>query len=224
MRGGDLGTRWHRQQDDGQRDHGRLQFPINRDDHATQRCGRRGHSAALASEARLLSKSLGGDDETIGVGVGIDSGKVNFGEFGHAHQDLTAIGTVVNVASRAQSAAAAGEILLISRSRARPVRLETSHSRDYPLKESSSPPGFGPPERRLPDIEKLPGRERRRDSRGSKTSVLTIRADPTLSEAFHEASLAALGHPCCARRLHEFLAAGPRIGDVHAFGRCVISA
>jgi len=40
-------------------------------------------------------------------------------------------------------------------------------------------------------------------------SVLTIRADPTLSEAFHEASLAALGQPLrqapsAERRAHEF--------------------
>ena len=88
----------------------------------------------------MLSKSLGGDDETIGVGVGIDSGKVNFGEFGHAHQDLTAIGTVVNVASRAQSAAAAGEILLTQSvyERAR-SELETSQSRDYRLKGIAEP-------------------------------------------------------------------------------------
>ena len=42
----------------------------------------------------------------------MDSGKISFGEFGRAHHDLTAIGTVVNTASRAQSAAAADEILL----------------------------------------------------------------------------------------------------------------
>jgi class 3 adenylate cyclase len=36
-----------------------------------------------------------------GDAVGLDTGKVNLGEFGRTHQDLTAIGTVVNVASRA---------------------------------------------------------------------------------------------------------------------------
>jgi adenylate cyclase len=116
-------------------------FPINRDDHAIQAV-----RAAQAIQARwrarreLLSKSLEAGGETIGVGVGIDSGKVNFGEFGRAHQDLTAIGTVVNVASRAQSAAAAGEILLTSSvyERARP-ELETSQSRDYRLKGLAEP-------------------------------------------------------------------------------------
>jgi adenylate cyclase len=48
----------------------------------------------------------------IAVGVGIDSGEVKFGEFGRTHQDLTAIGTVVNTASRAQSAAAGDQILI----------------------------------------------------------------------------------------------------------------
>jgi len=67
-------------------------FPINRDDHAAQAV-----RAARALQERwrkrreLLSKSLAGDDETVGVGVGIDSGRVNFGEFGRAHHDLTAI-------------------------------------------------------------------------------------------------------------------------------------
>jgi class 3 adenylate cyclase len=80
-----------------------------------------------------LSHVFGPDSGKIGVGV--DTGKVNFGEFGRAHQDLTAIGTVVNVASRAQSAAAAGEILVteavheragdeLPESRAREVRLK----------------------------------------------------------------------------------------------------
>lgn len=39
-------------------------------------------------------------------------GEPSFGEFGLAHRDLTVIGSIVNVASRAQSAAAAGEILV----------------------------------------------------------------------------------------------------------------
>ena len=116
-------------------------FPINRDDHATQAVlAARAIQERWRAKRELLSKSLGGDDETIGVGVGIDSGKVNFGEFGHAHQDLTAIGTVVNVASRAQSAAAAGEILLTQSvyERAR-SELETSQSRDYRLKGLAEP-------------------------------------------------------------------------------------
>ena len=116
-------------------------FPINRDDHAAQAVrAARALQERWRARRELLSKSLGGDDETVGVGVGIDSGKVNFGEFGRAHHDLTAIGTVVNVASRAQSAAAADEILLTQSvyERAR-SELETSHSRDYRLKGLAEP-------------------------------------------------------------------------------------
>jgi class 3 adenylate cyclase len=50
----------------------------------------------------------------IGVGIGIDSGETNFGEFGQTHRDLTAVGTVVNRAARAQSVAQSGEILVTS--------------------------------------------------------------------------------------------------------------
>ena len=37
---------------------------------------------------------------------------MSFGEFGRSHRDLTAIGTVVNTAARAQAAAGPGEILV----------------------------------------------------------------------------------------------------------------
>ena len=37
---------------------------------------------------------------------------MSFGEFGHSHRDVTAIGTVVNTAARAQGAAEAGQILV----------------------------------------------------------------------------------------------------------------
>jgi adenylate cyclase len=116
-------------------------FPIRRDDHAIEAVrAARAIQARWRAKRELLSKSLGAEGETIGVGVGIDSGKVNFGEFGHAHQDLTAIGTVVNVAARAQSAAAAGEILLTEAvyERAR-SELEASQSRDYRLKGLAEP-------------------------------------------------------------------------------------
>jgi class 3 adenylate cyclase len=80
-------------------------FPIRHADHPAQ--------AVLAAQdiqkrwtQRLRSL---GSAQDVGVGVGIDCGVVSFGEFGRTHHDLTAIGTVVNRASRAQSAASSGE-------------------------------------------------------------------------------------------------------------------
>ena len=116
-------------------------FPIRRDDHAVQAVrAARAIQERWRTKRELLPKSLKADGETIGVGIGIDSGKVNFGEFGRTHHDLTAIGTVVNVASRAQSAASADEILLTSSvyERAR-SELEMSQSRDYQLKGIAEP-------------------------------------------------------------------------------------
>ena len=89
-------------------------FPIPHHDHAeravlaareVQRRCRSHHEHRVANGA-----SLGAGE--IGVGIGIDSGEVSFGEFGRSHRDLTAIGTVVNTAARAQSTADAGQILV----------------------------------------------------------------------------------------------------------------
>jgi adenylate cyclase len=88
-------------------------FPINQGDHPRQ--------AVLAAQdiqrrwsarRETLGEELGLVGAELGVGVGIHCGELSFGEFGRSHRDLTAIGTVVNLASRAQSAAAAGEILV----------------------------------------------------------------------------------------------------------------
>jgi adenylate cyclase len=89
-------------------------FPIRHHDHPERavlaareiqrRCGSR-------PELRV-AEGAGPNVSEIGVGVGIDSGEVAFGEFGRSHRDLTAIGTVVNTAARAQSAAEAGQILV----------------------------------------------------------------------------------------------------------------
>ena len=51
-------------------------------------------------------------ESELGIGIGIHSGELSFGEFGRSHRDLTAIGTVVNTASRAQSVAEADQILV----------------------------------------------------------------------------------------------------------------
>jgi class 3 adenylate cyclase len=55
---------------------------------------------------------LGLDPLDLGVGIGVHTGLTAFGEFGRAHRDLTAVGSVVNLAARLQSAAAAGEIVV----------------------------------------------------------------------------------------------------------------
>jgi adenylate cyclase len=85
-------------------------FPIGHEDHARE--------AVLAARAiqnrwtarrETLAEALGLSGAELGVGIGIHCGELSFGEFGRSHRDLTAIGTVVNLPSRTQSAAAAGD-------------------------------------------------------------------------------------------------------------------
>jgi class 3 adenylate cyclase len=88
-------------------------FPIRQENHARQavlaaREIQRRCDAKRGEFAALLSQTAG----EVGIGIGIHCGELSFGEFGRSHRDLTAIGTVVNMASRAQSAAGAGEILV----------------------------------------------------------------------------------------------------------------
>ena len=116
-------------------------FPIRQSDHARQavlaareihrRCGER-------RDALSAAYGLSGDE--LGVGVGIDSGEFSFGEFGRSHRDLTAIGTIVNTASRAQSAALAGQTLVTAAvyERAR-SELPDSRSDEYRLKGFETP-------------------------------------------------------------------------------------
>ena len=116
-------------------------FPIRREDHP-----RRAILAARQIQERWNARreTLGGEGtaapDTIAVGVGIDCGDVSFGEFGRAHHDMTAIGTVVNRASRAQAAAAADQILVTKAVHDRmPAEVAQSPSRDYALKGFSDP-------------------------------------------------------------------------------------
>ena len=116
-------------------------FPIRRDDHPMQAVlAARAIQDRWSARRDSLADSVGADRGRMGVGVGIDSGKISFGEFGRAHHDLTAIGTVVNTASRAQSAAAADEILLTQAvyERAR-SELSGSRAQDYQLKGFDAP-------------------------------------------------------------------------------------
>lgn len=122
-------------------------FPIRQADHAQQavlaaremqkRFGNRRAELADSLAGTELGAELSGE---IGIGVGIDTGTISFGEFGRAHRDLTAIGTVVNTAARAQSAAKGGQILVTEAvyERARPA-LSESPAGDYELKGFDKP-------------------------------------------------------------------------------------
>src|SRR4029079_6731674 len=115
--------------------------PIKQPDHARQAL-----RAARALQQRVAARQpeftalLGETKGEIGVGIGIHCGEVSFGEFGRSHRDLTAIGTVVNTAARAQSAAAGGEILLTQAVYERvPSELTGCRAQDYRLKGLDSP-------------------------------------------------------------------------------------
>ena len=116
-------------------------FPIRQDDHAAQAVrAARAIQERCAVRREALAEAFGPEGATICVGVGIASGTLSFGEFGRSHQDLTAIGTVVNTASRAQSAAAAGEILVTQAVYdAARSELEQGSARDYRLKGFDAP-------------------------------------------------------------------------------------
>lgn len=87
-------------------------FPIVRKDHAEAAI-----RAALDIQ-RLCAQALGSlnldglGQQPLGVGVGIHSGDVEIGEFSSFRSDFTAIGGTVNLASRLESQAEAGEILV----------------------------------------------------------------------------------------------------------------
>ena len=117
-------------------------FPIRHHDHAeravlvAREIQRRYH----ARREFLVAEHAGLAGIELGVGIGIDSGEASFGEFGRSHRDLTAIGTVVNTAARAQSAAQAGQIL-VTRNVSERAQNQTarSESREYQLKGFDKP-------------------------------------------------------------------------------------
>ncbi len=117
-------------------------FPIHHEDHAeravlaAREIQRRCHSRGEL----LAAQGTGLDGSELGVGIGIDSGQTSFGEFGRSHRDLTAIGTVVNTAARAQSSAEAGRILVTKAVYDR-ARRQTGErdSREYNLKGFDQP-------------------------------------------------------------------------------------
>lgn len=115
-------------------------FPIRQADHT-----RRAVLAAREIRERWSAKrasfaeKFGLADGDLDVGIGIDCGEISFGEFGRAHLDLTAIGTVVNTASRAQSVALGSEILVTQSVRERLSELASSPGQQYNLKGFDAP-------------------------------------------------------------------------------------
>jgi len=109
-------------------------FPIQHPNHAER--------AVLAARdiQRRCAAAAGRAGSELEVGIGIASGDASFGEFGRAHKDLTAIGTVVNTAARAQSAAQPGEILVTKAVCERAPEETVGHcSREYALKGFDAP-------------------------------------------------------------------------------------
>ena len=112
-------------------------FPISHDDHAARALRAARQIQARWREVGRTHPEAQGQD--VGVGIGIDCGQLSFGEFGHSHTDITAIGTVVNTAARAQAAATSGQILLTEAVYARTqADLPGSQPRDYQLKRFQS--------------------------------------------------------------------------------------
>ncbi|WP_349262421.1 adenylate/guanylate cyclase domain-containing protein [Geminicoccus sp.] len=88
-------------------------FPIRQPDHVRQAVlAAREIQRRCRDKRDELVRTFGLGASDFGVGIGIDTGELSFGEFGRSHRDLTAIGTVVNTASRTQSVAEAGQILV----------------------------------------------------------------------------------------------------------------
>ncbi len=116
-------------------------FPVKHADHAARAIAA---ARTLQEDCRArftdFARTCGIDERSLGVGVGIDSGTMKFGEFGRSHRDLTAIGTVVNIAARAQSAAAPGAILVTQRVHDRTPDIAWADAgRDYSLKGFDAP-------------------------------------------------------------------------------------
>jgi adenylate cyclase len=117
-------------------------FPIRHDNHPERAvlAARQIQHRYGARRESLLTENVGLSGSDLGVGVGIDVGDTSFGEFGRSHRDLTAIGTVVNTASRAQGAANAGEILVTQAVHDRAGRdVVAGEGREYSLKGFEAP-------------------------------------------------------------------------------------
>ncbi len=116
-------------------------FPLKRDDHVKRALfAAREIQRNWCVRRETLAATHGLTASDLGIGIGIHSGELSFGEFGRSHRDLTAIGTVVNTASRAQSVAAPDQILVTQTvyERAQPDLMD-SRAKPYRLKGFDAP-------------------------------------------------------------------------------------
>jgi len=116
-------------------------FPLKREGHARNAVlTAREIQQNWRAKREALVKEHGLTASELGIGIGIHSGELSFGEFGHSHRDLTAIGTVVNTASRAQSVAEADQILVTQAvyQRVQP-ELKDSRPKSFQLKGFTAP-------------------------------------------------------------------------------------
>jgi class 3 adenylate cyclase len=115
-------------------------FPLRHNDHPQRAVLAARSIQTRWKERRHHIKEAKSDESEFGVGVGVDCGEVSFGEFGRTHHDLTAIGTVVNRAARAQAAAASGEILVTAAVHERaPTEIAQGATKEYALKGFEHP-------------------------------------------------------------------------------------
>jgi adenylate cyclase len=115
-------------------------FPIRQGDHTQQAVrAARNIQEHWGAKRVALAEEFGFAKGDLEVGIGIDCGKISFGEFGRSRQDLTAIGTVVNTASRAQSVARGNEILVTQAVRGRLPELDDSRAQEFQLKGFDMP-------------------------------------------------------------------------------------
>ena len=85
-------------------------YPLVREHHITNAITAAIH---LQQQTQQIKDTIGLDpSHSVGIGIGIHTGMCNIGEVGNSYKDFTAIGPVVNLASRLQGAAASGEIIL----------------------------------------------------------------------------------------------------------------
>jgi adenylate cyclase len=117
-------------------------FSVRQADHAVQAVlAAREIQHSFYSRREELKSIIALPDQNveIGIGIGIDSGDTTFGEFGQTHRDLTAVGTIVNRAARAQSAAKSGEILVTASVRDRSGGLIAGGGTQHTLKGFEDP-------------------------------------------------------------------------------------